>query len=360
MDYDQSVNHKELKAAVIGYGLAGSSFHAPFIAATPGLELTTVVTSNPERQQQARARYPDVRVLATADELWAAADIDVVVIASPNRSHVPLAHAAIAHRVPVVVDKPLAASAADSRALVDAARRANVLLTVYQNRRWDGDFLTLRRLLDAAELGRIIRFESRFEKWRPQLRGGWREQADPADAGGLLFDIGSHLIDQALFLFGPALSVYAELDRRRDGAAVDDDSFVALRHVSGVRSHLWMSAVATDPGPRFRVTGSNAAYVKWGLDVQEDALRIGGRPGTMGWGEEPAEKWGQVVAGSERRTVPAVPGSYQSFYAALGAALRGDGPVPVDPENAVQTLTVIEAAQESACERTVIDLVRRR
>jgi predicted dehydrogenase len=232
-----------------------------------------------------------------------------------------------------------------------------VLLTVFQNRRWDGDFLTVRQLLETAQLGTVARFESRFERWRPELSGGWRESGDPEDAGGLLYDLGSHLVDQALQLFGPAAEVYAELDARRAGARTDDDTFVALTHESGVRSHLWMSAVAAEQGPRFRVLGSAAAFTKYGLDVQEDALRDGGDPREPGWGREPEEHWGELANGDETRRIETVPGAYQRFYEGVVRALRGGAPPPVDPEQVVAALGVLEAARVAARERRVIPLL---
>lgn len=292
-----------LRVGLVGYGLAGSVFHAPLIAATQGLALDTVVTSNPERQAQARAEYPDVRVAASADELWARADdLDLIVIASPNKTHVPLATAALEAGLPVVVDKPVAGTAAEARALAELAEKRGLLLSVFQNRRWDNDFLTLRKLIADGELGEVYRFESRFERWRPQLKGGWRESGDPAEIGGLLYDLGSHVVDQALVLFGPVTSVYAETDVRREGAQADDDTFLALTHVSGVRSHLYVSATTAQLGPRFRVLGSKAGYVKHGLDPQEAALREGARPGAsdVEWGTEPQELWGGSAPASPR------------------------------------------------------------
>src|SRR5262245_2972241 len=267
------------RVALLGYGLAGSVFHAPFIATTAGLELAVVVTGNEERKAQGLSEHPGATVLPTSDEVWErAGELDLVVVATPNSSHVPLARAALAAGLPVVVDKPFALTAAEGRALVEAASERGLMLTVFQNRRWDGDFLTLRRLLDEGQLGRVHRFESRFERWRPQVGGGWRERAAAAEGGGLLYDLGSHLVDQALQLFGPVRDLYAEVDIRREGAEVDDDDFLAIEHESGVRSHLWMSALAADISPRFRVLGGGAAFVKHGLDVQEEALRAGGSP----------------------------------------------------------------------------------
>lgn len=348
---------RELRAALIGYGLAGSAFHAPLIAATPGMRLAFVVTANDKRAAQARERHPGVGIVDSADRLWErAGEIDLVVIASPNRTHVPLALEALGAGLAVVVDKPLAATAADGRRLVDEARARGLLLSVFQNRRWDGDFLTLRRLLAEGALGDVHRFESRFERWRPTPKRGWREQGDPAEAGGVLYDLGSHLIDQALVLFGPATHVYAELDRRRPGVQVDDDAFVALTHASGVRSHLWVSSVSADDNGRIRVLGSRAAYVKHGLDVQEAVLRAGRPPGGADWGEEPPERWGRLGAGDAWEAVQTERGDYPAFYPAIAAALRDGTPPPVDPADAVTTLAIIEAARRSAADRTVIHI----
>jgi scyllo-inositol 2-dehydrogenase (NADP+) len=334
------------QVALLGYGLAGSVFHAPFIATTPGLRLAVVVTRNEERRAQALREHPDVVLLGTADEVWGrAAELDLVVVATPNSSHAPLAHAALDAGLAVVVDKPFALTAAEGRALVEAARVRGLMLTVFQNRRWDGDFLTLRRLLDEGRLGRVHRFESRFERWRPQPDSGWRERAGAEEAGGLLYDLGSHLVDQALQLFGGVSNVYGELDMRREGAEVDDDDFLALEHESGVRSHLWMSALAAEQGPRFRVLGDRAAFVKHGLDIQEEALRAGGSPTEPGWGEEPPERWGRLVVDGEAQEVPTEPGSYDSFYAGVARSLLESAPPPVDPSDAVAVLEILDAAR---------------
>jgi len=247
-----------LRVGLVGYGLAGSVFHAPLIATTEGLALDTVVTTHPERQAQARAEFGDgLRFAATPDELLARADeLDLIVIASPNKTHVPIATAALKAGLPVVVDKPIAGTAADARELAALADESGLLLSVFQNRRWDNDFLTLRKLIAEGELGDVWRFESRFERWRPQPKGGWRESGDPAEIGGLLYDLGSHLVDQALVLFGPAASVYAESDIRRPGALTDDDTVIAITHTSGVRSHLYVSATASGPAARTRGASS--------------------------------------------------------------------------------------------------------
>lgn len=348
---------EDVKVGLIGFGLAGAVFHAPLVSATQGLRLAAVVTSSPERAREAQSVYPGVRVLKTAEELWERRrDVDLVVIATPNRTHAPLARAALDAGLPLVIDKPLAATAAEGRRLVEEAARRGLLLTVFQNRRWDGDFLTLRRLLGSGALGRVLRFESRFERWRPEAKPGWRQSGAEGDAGGLLYDLGSHLIDQALLLFGPARRVYAELDRPYPGMEVDNDTFVALTHDGGVRSHLWMSSAAAQPGARFRVLGSAAAYTKLGLDVQEEALRRGGRPGETGWGEEPEQLWGRVGAGDELRAVRTEPGCYQCFYQSLVPAIREGAPPPVDPADAVAVLEVIEAALRSHADGQTVTL----
>ncbi|GHH24209.1 Gfo/Idh/MocA family protein [Streptomyces lanatus] len=350
-----------LRVGLVGYGLAGSVFHAPLIATTEGLALDTVVTSNPERQKQALAEHPDVRVAATPDELLArASDLDLLVVASPNKTHVPLATAALRAGLPVVVDKPIAGTAAEARELAALAEERGLLLSVFQNRRWDNDFLTLRKLLAEGELGDVWRFESRFERWRPQTKGGWRESGDPAEIGGLLYDLGSHVVDQALVLFGPVTQVYAEAVVRRPGAETDDDTFIALTHANGVRSHLYASATTAQLGPRFRVLGSKAGYVKYGLDPQEAALRDGERPGP-GWGREPESLWGRVGAGDSPltgggRVEPTLAGDYPAYYAAVAKALLDGGPNPVTALEAATALDVLEAARRSALDGTAVQL----
>ena len=297
----------DIRVGLIGYGLGGAIFHAPLISTTPGLALSAIVTNDPARRAQAEAAHPGVHLARDVDALiHGRTRVDVIVIASPNRLHAGHAAAALDAGLDVVIDKPMATTADEARALIARAEAAGRLLTVFQNRRWDGDMRTVQRLLHEQRLGAIHRFESRFERWRPVPRATWREQGAPEDAGGLLFDLGSHLIDQAVQLFGDVSLVYAEVDSRREGAVVDDDVFIALTHANGVRSHLWTTQLAASPGPRFVVRGQTGSYEKWGLDVQEEALKRGERPGGAGWGAEPESAWGTLHDGvsESRRSRP--------------------------------------------------------
>lgn len=354
---DASPETPDLRVGLIGYGLAGSAFHAPLITTTEGLVLDTVVTSSPERQARVlRDHGHGVRTVADAESLFARADrLDLVVVASPNKTHVPLTEAALEAGLPVVVDKPLAATGDEADRLATLAEQRGLLLSAFQNRRWDNDFRTVRALIAEGALGTVRRFESRFERWRPQTKGGWRESGDPSEIGGLLYDLGSHLVDQALTLFGPARSVYAEADVRRPRAEADDDTFLALTHRNGVRSHLWMSATAAQLGPRFRVLGEKAAYVKYGLDPQEGALRAGATPESgRPWGVEPESAWGTLGDLQSAAPVRTLPGDYPAYYAAVAAALRHGGAPPVSAREAAETLRVLEAARSSAADGRVV------
>ncbi|MGZ3598705.1 MAG: Gfo/Idh/MocA family oxidoreductase [Ktedonobacterales bacterium] len=348
-----------VRVGIVGYGLAGSVFHAPLVSSTPGMAVAAIVTGDPERQARARRDYPNVTLHTTADEMLAdPSKLDLVVVAAPNRAHVPVGLAALEAGLPVVIDKPLAPSTNDAERLIQAAKQRGKLLSVFQNRRWDNDFLTVRKLIDADLLGAVTRFESRFERFRPTLKGGWRERGEPEEGGGLLFDLGAHLIDQALVLFGWPTSVYAEMSVRREGALVDDDTFVALRFAGGEVAHLWMSVIPRQLGPRLRLVGMRGVYEKQELDPQEEALRTGMRPGDEGWGEEPRERWGHLVTSVEDVAfdghVGTVPGSYETYYALMRDALVHGGPPPVTAESSLATLRIIEAARESASRGQVV------
>jgi predicted dehydrogenase len=347
-------SRSKYKVALAGFGLAGSVFHAPFIQRTAGLELAAIVTSDAERIKQAKAEYPDAKIYARADEVFSSsADYDLFVVAAPNKYHYSLCHDALRSGLHVVVDKPAATSSTEVSELISLSHSEKKLFTVYQNRRWDADFLTLQRVIAREELGKLTRFESRFERYRPSpKKEAWRESGDRTDAGGLLFDLGSHLIDQACVLFGRPESVYAEVRTLRQNALVDDDVFLALQFKADVVAHLWASSVASSPAPRFRLYGLAGSYEKFGLDPQEDALRAGKRPGTADWGREDDSSWGYLYRGTAngvvKERIASVNGAYQNFYVNLAAALAGQASLAVRPEEALVTTAVIQAAFKSS------------
>jgi scyllo-inositol 2-dehydrogenase (NADP+) len=349
--------HGDTRVALIGYGLAGRFFHGRLLAVTQGLRVAAIVTGNVQRQAEAHGDFPAATVHEKVEDLWSdAGSFDLVVVATSTPSHVPLGTTAVDAGKHVVVEKPLAATAAGARELAARADARSVLLVPFLNRRWDSDHLTLQRLLRDGALGTVLRYESRFDRWRPRANpGAWREELPAAEGGGVLLDLGAHLADQALMLHGPAARVYAEVSARRGGA--DDDVFIAIQHASGVTSHLWANALAAAPGPRLRVLGSLGAYVVHGLDGQEDALRAGHSPDGPLFGVEPSERWGRLLHGDDDGTaVPSERGGWPRFYTELVRCLRGEAPPPVVAADAVAGLEVLDAARESAATGTVVPL----
>jgi len=338
-----------VRIGLVGYGFGGRYFHAPLIAGAPGCVLAGVVTRSPERRAEVAHDHPDVDVHDTVDDLLAAG-VDAVTVCTPAASHTALTDALLRRGVPVVCDKPFALDARAARGTVELAEREGVLLTPYQNRRWDSDLLTLRRLLAAGSLGEVRSFESAFERWAPQPE-------PPAAGGGLLRDFGSHLVDQALHLFGPVHRVYAET--HEVVPEVEDGFLVLLQHTDGMRSRLSGAWRQSAPGPRFRVSGSEASFVVTSpMDGQEDALVAGRTPSSEGedWGREPQGAWGTLHRGTASEVVPSERGRWDQFYSQLAAAVRGTGPVPVDPWDAVATATVLDAARRSAGVGTTVDV----
>ncbi|MBT2533643.1 Gfo/Idh/MocA family oxidoreductase [Arthrobacter sp. ISL-48] len=347
-----------IRTAVVGYGLSGSVFHAPLIAADPRYSLDIIATSDAGRQSDARGRYPGATTVPDGDAVLArAGNLDLVVLGTPPATHYPLAKAALEAGLDVVVDKPFAVRSAEGQELIALAGRLGRVLTVFQNRRWDGDFLTLRKLLAGDALGNVTRLESRFERWSPEISKAWKADATAADGGGVLFDLGSHLIDQALQLFGPATVVHAELLARRPDEKVDDDCFLVLRHESGVISHLTMNMLCAQQGPRFRVLGSAGGFTKQGVDPQEPYILAGGSPLDEDYGVEAPEWAGVLGRNGHLDALPTEHGAYPEFYRMLGDKILDGGtasplPLPVDPEDAVETLKLIEEARELGADNT--------
>ncbi len=335
-----------VRVAVVGYGIGGRFFHAPVVAGAPGCELAAVVTADPARAELARAEH-GVRTVAALEEL-PALGVEAVAVSTPAATHTDLTERALRLGLAVVCDKPFALDAAAARSTVELAAELGVPLSVYQNRRWDSDLLTVRRVLDEGALGEVTRLESSFERWAA---------GDPPAAGaGLLRDFGAHLVDQALHLLGPVEAVAAQARSLPGGG--EDDWRVQLRHTSGVTSELSGSWKQAAPGPRFRVTGSRGTFVlEAPVDGQEAALLAGRTPRGEGraWGVEPPHRWGWLRLGDGPVSrVPSEPGRWPELYRLFALAVRGRGPVPVDPWDAVATTAVVDAARRAAAEGTTV------
>jgi len=345
------MNNIPLNVALVGFGFAGQTFHAPLISACPDLCLHTVVTSGPAALA---AAWPGARAVASLDEALADPAIDLVVIATPDAVHAAQAEQALKAGKAVVIDKPFALNHADAARLVDLARAGGRLLSVFQNRRWDADFLALRAQIAVGTLGRIVTCESRFDRYRPVVRDRWREAA----GAGVWFDLGPHLIDQALVLFGRPLGVTLDLAIQREGGLSPDRAQATLRYAD-TRVVLNAAMLIAAPDVRFAVHGSRASFLSSGLDVQEDQLKAGLPVGGPGWGVSPVPP--VLVDGQTgtRTPVSGPAGDYPAYYAGVAAALRGRGPNPVPPEQALEVMEVIDAGVESDRLRREIELPRR-
>ena len=333
---------RPIGVALVGYGYAGKTFHAPLIAAADGLRLHTVVSSQAET---VAADWPDAKVVADLDAALADPEVELVVIAAPNALHAPLARQALEAGRAVVVDKPFTLTAAEARDLAALAEARGLLLSVFHNRRWDADFLTLQALIAEGRLGRIVRFESHFDRFRPQVRDRWREADTPG--AGVWYDLGPHLIDQALVLFGRPLGITADLAVVRDGGRATDYAHAVLRY-DGFRAILHADMLSAAPDLRFSVQGDRAAWIESGLDIQEDQLKATGRAGGEGWGLDPRP--GMLVDGETGAHTPVEGpnGDYRRYYGQIALALRGQAPNPVSPDQAVAVMEVLEAGLISA------------
>jgi predicted dehydrogenase len=346
MPSDSQPPRPPARVGLVGYGSAGRGIHAPLIVRA-GLEVAVVVSGNAERVAQVGEEHPGARVVPDLDALLADGGVDVVVLASPSGVHREQAEAVIAAGLPLVVDKPLATTAGQALEVVELAERAGVPLTVFNNRRFDPELAALLRVRDEGLIGEIWRAEYRWDRWRPVPKDRWRERVAAEQGGGLLLDLHTHLVDQAIILHGPVTTVYAEVDARTTVA--EDDTFLALRHRSGVVSHVWSSSVNGAPGPRARVNGSDGAFVI-GKQVDDvSSFREFFNEGdAVGW----------IVRGDDREPGPVVTDADEAdFYRALAAALASEeqqAAMPVDPRDAVRVLAVIDAARVSADEGRVV------
>jgi scyllo-inositol 2-dehydrogenase (NADP+) len=349
-----------IRTAVLGYGFAGRIFHSPFVHAVPGLELAAIVQRNGD---SAAVDYPATRILRSVDEAFADPAIDLIVVATPNDSHVELATRALEAGKHVVIDKPIAGASAEVRALIALEQKQGKILAPFHNRRFDGDYLTVRKLVNEGKLGRVVLVDSHFDRFRPiQRQNTWKEAGGPAN--GLLFDLGPHLVDQALALFGAPKSVTASIRRERDVTAIEDAFDIVLEFAlpdgHSVRYECHATMIAAEPAPRFRVHGTLGSYVKFGLDPQEAALLGGARPAELGspqpWLPEEQSAWGTLTVATHaadpiqlEHSRPATEmGDYRAFYANVRDAIRGEAPLVVTPEDAYRTTRVLELAIQSS------------
>ncbi|MGB2623333.1 MAG: oxidoreductase [Candidatus Acidiferrum sp.] len=345
-----------IDVGLIGFGLAGRSFHAPVIRAVEGLRLAAILQRN---GNEAAAQYPGVRIVRTLVELLADANIRLVVIATPNDSHYSFAHRCLAADRDVLVDKPFTTTLEKADSLVRFAKKQGRIITVYQNRRYDGDFQALLRVVADGALGRIVRFESNYDRFRPQLRpGAWRERSGPGS--GVFFDLAPHLIDHALVLFGMPEALTADIRIEREGAVADDAFDLALHYPRGLRVDLRSSLLAAATRPRFLLHGTQGAYVKQTIDPQESNLRRGYIPTDTAWGAEPEENWGLLTlaedGGFTQRRVPSVNCDYRDFYANLRDAMLGKTQLAVTPEWALDVMRLLELGRQSSSERRTVSV----
>jgi predicted dehydrogenase len=351
----------EIGVGIIGYGLGCKVFHAPFVSAVPGLTLRAIVQ---RKGDEAAKAYPSAQIVRSVDELLAIPEIDLVVVTTPNETHFALAKQALDAGKHVVIDKPFAASTAEARELIDTAASKHLVVAPFHNRRWDGDFLTVRRLLDDGALGRLVTFESHFDRYRPMPRENtWKEAENPAN--GMLFDLGPHLVDQAMALFGPPKTVTASVRTDRDQSAIEDAFDIALGY-DGLIAWCRTSMLACDASPRFLLHGTGGSFKKYGLDPQEPALLSGATVPQLGsegeWLREDESAWGTLTvapvlaqpASLIRTTVKTELGDYRHFYANVRDAIQGVEPLLITPEDGLHTVKVLELARVSSREgRTV-------
>ena len=343
-----------IRVGLIGFGFVSKTFHVPLLNATDGYKITAVSSSRPG---DVSGILPDVEVVSDPRALATHPDIDLVVIASPNETHAPLAELAMRAGRNVVVDKPFTITVEEARHLAAVARENDVLLSVFQNRRWDSDFLTVQDAIRQDLTGRVVLFESRIDRYRPDVRDRWREV--PGPGAGLLYDLGPHLIDQTLLLFGIPDSVQATLAKQRRGAKTDDFFHLVLRYGEMVAT-LGAGSLVSGGSPRFSVHGERASLVKQKPDIQEDQLRTGVVPGAPDWGLDPDDAVLYEGATGEARAMKAGRGDQRGYYVALREALHGGAPNPVPPEQGTTVMAIIEAAlrSDSEARRVAPDLTK--
>jgi scyllo-inositol 2-dehydrogenase (NADP+) len=343
-----------IRAGVIGFGVAGRIFHAAVVDAVPGLELACIVQRHGDEAAEA---HPGVTIYRDAQQAFDDPSIQLIIIATPNDIHYDLVRRALEAGKHVVVDKPFTIDSADAAHLVELGRKQHLLVSAYQNRRWDGDFLTVKEILESGALGRLVSYESHFDRWRPVRKPqSWREAGTPG--GGLLWDLGPHLMDQAIQLFGLPYAIFADVRVEREGGITVDAFDIRLYYPTISSVLLRVTNLSIVPGPRFNLNGDRGNFLKYGLDPQEDLLKAGQRFESPTWGTEPAKNWGILTTEDEgsvvSRPVPTQAGDYRGYYANIRDAILGTQPLAVTPEQATQVIRLLELAQESSDKRTAV------
>jgi len=334
-----------IQTAIIGYGLSGQIFHGALLETMPGFNLHTVVTTDPAKAALLKQQHPQASVVANPDNVLTNKEIDLIIVSTPNTQHHPLAKKALLSGKNVIVEKPFTVTSDEAQNLIDTAAETGLMLTVYHNRRYDSDFLTLKQIIAQGQLGELRLFESAYDRFRPEVNKlAWREKQLPGS--GILYDLGAHLIDQTLSLFGLPISLYADVRSLRGGSV--DDHFEIIMDYPGMKASLISRPLVKEPLPRFAVHGSKGSFVKYGLDVQEDDLKAGKRRKDDTWGAEPGSQWGALNTISQRKIVPSLPGDYHAFYQAVHAHLTQGTSLPITAQDGMNVIRIIELALTSS------------
>ncbi|WP_152392837.1 oxidoreductase [Paenibacillus guangzhouensis] len=343
---------KTINVGIVGYGLSGEVFHAPLIQSIEGMEVLKIVSSDPHK---VRRKFPDMEVVSSIEDLLSDERIDLVVITSPNSTHYSFAKQSLLAGKHVIVEKPFVIHTEEAKDLIETANGQNKLLSVFHNRRWDNDFQTVKHCIESDAMGEVYLYEAHFDRYRPEVRERWREQIGPGS--GMLYDLGSHLIDQALYLFGNPISVYGDVFAQRVGSSVDDYFHIILNY-GKMRVILHSGSIVSNPGPKFQVHGSKGSFIKYGLDSQEDSLRQGKVPGSPGWGRDHEKWYGELTKeiGDQWTTnkIETIPGSYENFYQGIYQSIINNAPLPVSANEAMNTIKVIELAKKSSSEQKTV------
>ncbi|MCP4313901.1 MAG: Gfo/Idh/MocA family oxidoreductase [Bacteroidetes bacterium] len=344
---------KLIKTALCSYGMSGLVFHGPLLRVHPGFTITKILE---RRRDVSAGKHPGAEIVRSFDAILEDPEIELVVVNTPDHLHHDMAGRAIRAGKHVVVEKPFTLKTEHAGELIALAKKKGVLLTVFQNRRWDGDFLTVKEIIRTGKLGRLVDFESHFDRYRTEIQDSWK---DRSTGTGTLYNLGSHLVDQTLHLFGMPEHLYCESRMLRDGA-LTDDSYDLLLHYPAFKCMVRSSYLVREPGPRFILHGTTGSYLKWGIDPQEAEMKTGAIPGTEEWGKEPESQWGKLNAMENGEfsegVYPTLSGNYLAFYDNLFGAIRENKALAVLPEEARDVIRIIEAAYQSSREKRVVSL----